>query len=88
VLDGEKRYIGNSNFADLVVVWARDVADDEVKGFVVRTDTPGFSATKMENKLALRTVQNADIVLSGCRVPHADKLAGATRSRTRRKCCS
>ena len=77
VLEGEKRWIGNGTFADLVVVWARDLADDEVKGFVVHTDNPGYTATKMENKLALRTVQNADIVLTECRVPDADKLAGA-----------
>ena len=77
VLEGEKRWIGNGTFADLVVVWARDLADDEVKGFVVHTDNPGYAATKMENKLALRTVQNADIVLTDCRVPDADKLAGA-----------
>ena len=77
VLEGEKRWIGNGTFADLVVVWARDLADDEVKGFVVHTDNPGYAATKMENKLALRTVQNADIVLTDCRVPDTDKLAGA-----------
>ena len=77
VLDGEKRWIGNATFADLVVVWARDVADDAVKGFVVHQDNPGFTATKMEGKLALRTVQNADIVLTGCRVPESDRLAGA-----------
>ena len=77
VLEGEKRWIGNGTFADLVVVWARDLADDEVKGFVVHTDNPGYTATKMENKLALRTVQNADIVLTDCRVPDTDKLAGA-----------
>ena len=77
VLDGEKRWIGNATFADLVVVWARDVADDTVKGFVVHQDNPGFTATKMEGKLALRSVQNADIVLRDCRVPDADKLAGA-----------
>ncbi len=77
VLDGQKRWIGNATFADLVVVWARDVADDTVKGFVVHQHNPGFTATKMEGKLALRSVQNADIVLRDCRVPHADKLAGA-----------
>ena len=77
VLEGRKRWIGNATFADLVVVWARDVADDTVKGFVVHQDNPGFTATKMEGKLALRSVQNADIVLEGCRVPDADKLAGA-----------
>ena len=77
VLDGAKRWIGNATFADLVVVWARDVSDGSVKGFVVQKDDPGFSATKMEGKLALRTVQNADIVLTGCRVAEADRLQGA-----------
>lgn len=77
VLDGAKRWIGNATFADLVVVWAKDVADEQVKGFVVSQDNPGFTATKMEGKLALRTVQNADIVLDGCRVPEADRLQGA-----------
>ncbi len=77
VLDGRKRWIGNATFADLVVVWARDVADNSVKGFVVGKDNPGFDATKMEGKLALRTVQNADIVLTACRVPETDRLQGA-----------
>ncbi|MBZ4319471.1 acyl-CoA dehydrogenase family protein [Streptomyces huiliensis] len=74
VLDGAKRWIGNGTFADLVVVWARDTADGEIKGFVVPKGTPGFTATKIEGKIALRTVQNADIVLDGVRVPEADRL--------------
>ncbi|MBM2621374.1 acyl-CoA dehydrogenase family protein [Actinoplanes sp. LDG1-06] len=77
VLDGAKRWIGNATFADLVVVWARDVEDNQVKGFVVRGDAPGFVATKIENKIALRTVQNADITLTGVRVPEADRLQNA-----------
>ncbi|SEG74061.1 glutaryl-CoA dehydrogenase [Thermomonospora echinospora] len=77
VLDGAKRWIGNATFADLVVVWARDVEDDQVKGFVVEQGTPGFTATKIENKIALRSVQNADIVLDGCRVPERDRLPKA-----------
>ena len=77
VLDGEKRWIGNGTFADLVVVWARDVADDAVKGFVVEKGTPGFTATKMEGKLALRTVQNADLTFVGARVPEANRLQHA-----------
>ncbi|WP_127506983.1 acyl-CoA dehydrogenase family protein [Actinoplanes solisilvae] len=77
VLDGAKRWIGNATFADLVVVWARDVADDQVKGFVVRGDVAGFTAKKIENKIALRTVQNADITLEGVRVPEADRLQNA-----------
>ncbi|MDL5155956.1 acyl-CoA dehydrogenase family protein [Actinomycetospora termitidis] len=77
VLDGAKRWIGNGTFADLVVVWARDTEDDEVKGFVVEKGTPGFTATKMEGKLALRTVQNADLTFEGARVPEANRLPGA-----------
>jgi glutaryl-CoA dehydrogenase len=75
VIDGAKRWIGNGTFADVVVVFARDVADDHVKTLVVEKGTPGFTATKMEGKYALRTVQNADIVFEGCRVPAENKLA-------------
>ncbi|MGY1837414.1 acyl-CoA dehydrogenase family protein [Blastococcus sp. SYSU DS0510] len=76
VIDGAKRWIGNGTFADLVVVFARDVADDSVKTFVVEKGTPGFAATKMEGKYALRTVQNADITFEGCRIPAENKLEG------------
>ncbi|MFV2174513.1 acyl-CoA dehydrogenase family protein [Actinomadura sp. LOL_016] len=77
VLNGAKRWIGNATFADLTVVWARDEDDGQVKGFVVGKDAPGFTATRIENKIALRTVQNADIVLDDVRVPEADRLAEA-----------
>jgi glutaryl-CoA dehydrogenase len=77
ILDGAKRWIGNATFADLVVVWARDAETGHVLGFVVEKDTPGFTATKIENKMALRIVQNADIVLDGCRVPEANRLQNA-----------
>ncbi|KUJ37038.1 acyl-CoA dehydrogenase [Streptomyces sp. NRRL F-5122] len=77
ILDGAKRWIGNATFADLVVVWARDVETDHVLGFVVEKDTPGFTATKIEHKMALRIVQNADIVLDGCRVPETNRLQNA-----------
>ena len=74
VLNGSKRWIGNGAFADLVVIWARDVADDQVKGFLVRTPTPGFHASKIERKQSLRAVENADIELSGVVVPERDRL--------------
>ena len=74
VLNGAKRWIGNGTFADLIVVWARDEADGNVKGFVVEKGTPGFTATKIEGKIALRTVQNADIVLDDVRIPEASRL--------------
>ncbi|MBD5785216.1 acyl-CoA dehydrogenase family protein [Cellulosimicrobium terreum] len=74
VLNGEKRWIGNATFADVIVVWAKDVADGQVKGFLVRGGAPGLTATKIERKQALRTVQNADIVLDGVRVAEEDRL--------------
>lgn len=75
VLNGAKRWIGNATFADVVVIWAKDTADDQVKGFLVRKGTPGFTATKIERKQSLRIVQNADIVLDGVEVYEADRLA-------------
>jgi glutaryl-CoA dehydrogenase len=75
VLHGAKRWIGNATFADVVVIWAKDTADDQVKGFLVRKGTPGFTATKIERKQSLRIVQNADIVLDGVEVHEADRLA-------------
>ena len=77
VLGGAKRWIGNATFADLTVIWARDVDDNNVKGFIVEKGTPGFVATKIENKASLRTVQNADIVLTDCVVPESNRLQGA-----------
>jgi glutaryl-CoA dehydrogenase len=78
VLNGTKRWIGNATFADLVIVWARDTETNHVFGFVVEKGTPGFTATKIENKIALRIVQNADIVFEDCRVPDANRLENAT----------
>lgn len=74
VINGAKRWIGNGTFADLVVVWARDEADNQVKGFVVEKDMPGFSSAKIEGKIALRTVQNADLSFENVRVPEANRL--------------
>ncbi|SDH06352.1 glutaryl-CoA dehydrogenase [Lentzea fradiae] len=76
VLDGAKRWIGNATFADYVVVWARDVEDDQVKGFVVEKGAPGFAAEKIEGKTGLRIVENAEITLTGVRVPEANRLQG------------
>ena len=77
VLNGAKRWIGNATFADVVVIWARDEADDQVKGFLVEKGTPGFRATKMTHKIALRAVQNADIELTEVQVPESSRLQNA-----------
>jgi glutaryl-CoA dehydrogenase len=77
ILNGQKRWIGNGTFADLTVVWARDVDDNQVKGFIVEKGTPGFETEKMQHKMALRVVQNASITLKDCRVTEANRLAHA-----------
>ncbi|WP_455833888.1 acyl-CoA dehydrogenase family protein [Pseudarthrobacter siccitolerans] len=81
ILNGAKRWIGNATFSDWVVVYARDVEDNRVKGFLVDTALEGFSAAKIENKIALRTVQNADITLDNVVVPEFYKLANANSFR-------
>jgi glutaryl-CoA dehydrogenase len=81
ILNGHKKWIGNATFGDLTVIWAKDVDDGQVKGFVVANDSPGFSATKLEDKIALRIVQNAAISLTDVRVPEADRLQRANSFR-------
>lgn len=76
VISGRKRWPGNAVWCDLIVVFARDVDDGRVKAFVVTRDDPGFRAAKIGGKMALRMVQNADIVLDDVRVPEDRRLPG------------
>ncbi|TFC34525.1 acyl-CoA dehydrogenase family protein [Cryobacterium sp. TMT2-42-4] len=77
LLNGAKRWIGNATFSDITIIWAKDTADGMVKGFIVTTDTPGYSATRIEGKISLRSVQNADIVLENVVVPEKNRLQNA-----------
>src|ERR1700756_2773372 len=82
VLNGQKRWIGNSTWCDLSIIWARDLADEQVKGFIVENkSTPGFSVEKIENKIALKVVQNGQITLKDVRVPEANRLQGGNSFR-------
>lgn len=70
ILNGQKRWIGNATWCDISIIWARDVADNQVKGFIVENKTtPGFSVEKIEHKIALKVVQNGQITLKDVRVP-------------------
>jgi alkylation response protein AidB-like acyl-CoA dehydrogenase len=81
ILNGQKRWIGNAPWCDISIVWARDVADNQVKGFIVENKTtPGFSVEKIENKIALKVVQNGQITMTDCRVPDANRLQGGQGS--------
>src|SRR6201996_2990910 len=74
-LNGQKRWIGNSPWCDVSIIWARDLADNQVKAFIVENKTtPGFTVEKIQNKIALKVVQNGLITLSNCRIPEANRL--------------
>jgi glutaryl-CoA dehydrogenase len=67
VLDGTKMWITNGSVADVAVVWAQ--TDDRIRGFVVPTDTPGFSAPEIKKKLSLRASVTSELVLDNVRLP-------------------
>ena len=77
ILNGQKKWIGNATFADVIIIWARDLEDGQVKGFLVRKGQPGFDVEKMEDKMALRIVQNGLITLRDCVVTESDRLPNA-----------
>lgn len=74
VLNGAKKWSGNAPFADVNIVWARDLSDNQVRGFIVERGTPGYKVERLEGKMALRIVQNADITLDNVHVPEANRL--------------
>ncbi|WLQ08689.1 acyl-CoA dehydrogenase family protein [Arthrobacter oryzae] len=81
ILNGAKRWIGNGTFCDYMLVWARDEAEGPdgkgaIRGFIVDANLQGVSRSRIEHKIALRTVQNADIVFRDVRVAEADRFAG------------
>ncbi|MEO6586306.1 MAG: acyl-CoA dehydrogenase family protein, partial [Knoellia sp.] len=79
VLDGSKMWITNGSVADVAVVWARTDDSDgaTVRGFVVPTDTPGFSAPEITGKLSLRASVTSELVLDGVRLPASAMLPEA-----------
>lgn len=77
ILNGQKKWIGNSTFSDVTIIWARDVDDNQVKGFLIRKGNKGFAVEKMQDKMALRIVQNGLITLTNCEVDEQDRLQNA-----------
>ena len=75
VINGEKRWIGNAVFADYLAVLARDVADGQIKAFLVKTDAPGVTMKTIGGKMSLRMVQNSDISLENVEVAEEFRLA-------------
>lgn len=77
VITGSKRWIGMGTIADFALVWARDADTGEVGAYLVESSRPGYRASKIENKIGLRIMQNADIELDQVRIPLENKLPGA-----------
>lgn len=78
VINGAKRWIGLGHLADVIVVWARDEENGgKVAGFLVEKGTPGYEATIMSGKVALRALGNADITLKDVRVPVENRLGNS-----------
>ena len=67
VLDGTKMWITNGSIADVAVVWAQ--TDDGIRGFVVPTETEGFSAPEIKQKMSMRASVTSELVLDGVRLP-------------------
>ena len=67
ILDGSKMWITNGGIADVAVVWA--VTDDGIRGFIVPTDTPGFSSNDIHEKMSLRASVTSELVMDGVRLP-------------------
>lgn len=74
IISGEKKWIGNATFSDIIIIWAKDEVDNMVKGFIVDRLTPGLTTEKIEDKMSLRIVQNALITMKEVRVPEARRL--------------
>ncbi|KAH9736600.1 Acyl-coenzyme A oxidase 4 (peroxisomal) [Citrus sinensis] len=76
ILEGQKRWVGNSTFADLLVILARNTTTKQINAFIVKKHAPGLTATKIENKIGLRIVQNGDVLLKNVFVPDEDRVPG------------
>ncbi len=86
LLEGTKRWSTNGSVADVAVVWAQ--TDDGIRGFVVPTDSPGFSAPEIPRKLSLRASVSSELVLAGIRLPAGAMLPGARGLRGPLSCLS
>ncbi|MHB8433147.1 MAG: acyl-CoA dehydrogenase family protein [Candidatus Tyrphobacter sp.] len=79
ILRGTKMWISNGSIADVAIVWAR--SDDGIRGFLVPTDTTGFSARDVARKLSLRASVTSELVLDDCRLPEEAVLPEAVGMR-------
>jgi glutaryl-CoA dehydrogenase len=86
IIDGTKMWITNGGIADVAIVWAR--TDEGVRGFVIPTDTPGFSTNDIHRKLSLRASVTSELVMDDVRLPAGAVLPGVTGMKGPLSCLS
>jgi len=86
ILNGTKTWITEAEVADIAVVWARDVDDGRVKGFVVEKDTPGFTRSRLTMKGSMRAGGVGELGMVNCRVPESNRLDKGQGLRSPLKC--
>jgi glutaryl-CoA dehydrogenase len=86
IINGTKMWITNGNVADVAIVWAR--TDEGIRGFIVPTDTPGFTANLIHRKASLRASITSELVLDNVRVPGDFVLPGVSSMRGPLSCLS
>lgn len=79
IINGSKMWITNGSIADIAIIWAR--TDDGVRGFIVPTDSPGFSAPEIKKKASLRASVTSELILDEIRVPDEFVLPGVASMR-------
>jgi len=86
IINGQKKWIGNAPFCYITIIWARDLADNQVKAFIIENKTtPGFKVEKIQNKISLKVVQNGLITMENCRVSEENRLQVDTSFAIRRR---
>ena len=86
VINGSKMWITNGSIADIAIIWAR--TDDAVRGFIVPTDTPGFSAVDIKKKASLRASVTSELIMDDVRIPDEFALPGVASMRGPLSCLS
>jgi glutaryl-CoA dehydrogenase len=79
IINGSKMWITNGSIADVAIVWAR--TDDGIRGYIVPTDTPGFSAPEIKKKASLRASVTSELIFDNVRVPDTFMLPGVASMR-------
>lgn len=75
IIRGKKHWIGNGTIADIMTVYAKETgADGKISAFIIESDSPGFEAREMKDKMGLLTIKNAEIDLNDCIVPKKNLL--------------